>query len=539
MSLSAAGPFAGAARAQATPDFGPALAAIRAHALAHQATYGLPGMTVGLIAPDGFATSFDIGYANLDARRPATRDTLWQVGSISKLMTALIVHQLAAEGKFALSDPIAKLLPEVPVPAEAGITVQHLLDHTAGLPGDAPLFPEGGLWVGFKPGTHWSYSNTAYDILGKLSEQAGGKPLARLVKERLFDPLGMKNTRGAIVAEDRVRSAQGYEPTNNSFPFVRGTAIAPAGWVDVTFGAGNVTSTAEDMNRLLRAIASAAKGGALPGLDVAQTKAFLTHSAPASTGMRYGNGFMHVSSAGRAYLHHTGGMVAFSSAFHLDPATGAAAFASSSLSGLAGYRPRELTRFAVDTLDAAFAGRPLPAPPRLDDRVANPAQYLGRYAGPAGAFEIVQQGPLTLRANGRSAMLQSAGDDLFRTAHPDFARYALMFERSGGPISGASWGPAQYVKAGSGAAPRPSDPALAKLAGRYVNDSPWWGVIEIVERGGRLWMGTDVPVLAIGPKLWRVGNESWSPERAAFEDPIGGRPQTFMFSGEKFIRHDI
>ena len=56
--------------------------------------------------------------------------------------------------------------------------------------------------------------------------------------------------------------------------------------------------------------------------------------------MRYGNGLMHVTQRARRYLHHTGGMVSFSSAFHLDKASGAAAFASTTLTGLAGYRPR-------------------------------------------------------------------------------------------------------------------------------------------------------------------------------------------------------
>ena len=65
------------------------------------------------------------------------------------------------------------------------------------------MFPDGGLWTGFKPGERWSYSNTAYDILGKVAEHAGGKPLAQLLQERIFAPLGMRRSRGAIVGADR------------------------------------------------------------------------------------------------------------------------------------------------------------------------------------------------------------------------------------------------------------------------------------------------------------------------------------------------
>ena len=64
-------------------------------------------------------------------------------------------------------------------------------------------------------------------------------------------------------------------------------------------------------------------------------------------------------------------------------------------------------------------------------------------------------------------------------------------------------------------------------------------MIEIVERGGRLWLGTEMPLVAMGGDLWRIGADKRSPERGRFADPIGGRPQSFYFSGEKFVRHDI
>jgi len=84
-----------------------------------------------------------------------------------------------------------------------------------------------------------------------------------------------------------------------------------------------------------------------------------------------------------------------------------------------------------------------------------------------------------------------------------------------------------------------SNAEVAKLAGRYVNDSPWLGLAQVVERGGRLWLGTEVPMTSIGDNLWRLGEDNWSPERGSFANFIDGRPQTFNFSGEKFLRHDI
>ena len=521
------------------PKRAAALAAIRSYGQAHLEHFGLPGMTLGVTTPDGFGTVVNFGYANPDARTPIIPDTLFEVGSISKLMNAAMIHQFAAEGRLRLTDRISDLLPGIALPRGNTIQVQHLLDHVAGLPGDAPAFPDGGLWTAYPPGAHWHYSNTGYDILGKLLEHLGGKPLDRLAEERIFAPLGMRRSRGAIIGQDRTLYAQGYEPADE-LPFAIGVPLAPAAWVDVTFGAGNVASTADDMTRLLRSLANAAQGRGGMGLPPALGRAYTSHAVPSDErGMSYGNGLMHVANDGRAYLHHTGGMISFASSFHVDVASGVGAFASAPFSAFAEYRPRLLTRFAVDALTNASAGRPLPAPPPLDTPFANAADYVGSYAGPAGQFEVRAGNPLTIVANGKSAPLQPWGGDVFRTTHPAFRAFSLMFERHGSAVSTASWGPATYLRAGASGRLPASNPALAKLAGRFVNDSPWLGLAQVVERGGRLWLGTEGRMEPIGQNLWRVGEESWSPERASFANFIDGRPQTFIFSGEKFARHDI
>lgn len=519
-----------------------ALAAITAYAQEHVRYMALPALTLGLAIPGAAPVTRNFGFAELGARTPLTDQTLFQIGSISKLLSAVLIHQFVAEGRLKLDDQVALLMPELPLPKGDGITVQHLLDHVAGLPADAPLFPPGGLWTGFKPGTHWSYSNTGYDILGKIIEHLGGRPLARQLHDRVFRPLGMTSTKGAITAADRARQAQGYEAADNLAPFVRGAPLAPAGWVDVTFAAGSTVSTASDMSLLLRALAAAASGQGALGLAPAAALRFASHAVPTeSETMRYGNGLMHVTANGRSYLHHTGGMVSFSSSFHLDPATGAGAFASTSLSGLAGYRPRALTLFAVDAIGAALSGKPLPRPPSLAVRPANGADYVGSYSGPAGAFAIRSAGPgLVIVADGREAPLDLSGGDVFETLHPSFHAFSLMFERGGDKkVGGAAWGAQTFIKAGSAWKPAPGDPALAKLAGRYVNDSPWWGGGFIHERGGKLWIGTDGRLFRIGDNLWRIGEDSWSPERIRFADFLDGRPQTMLLSGEKFVRHDI
>ena len=536
--LVSAVPFSAPALAQASSS--DALLKIGAYAEAHRKHFGLPGVTLGLSVPNGPGTVMNFGYANADSRSPITTDTLFQIGSISKVITAILIHQFAAEGRLRLSDPLENVLPAIPLPRGSGITIQHLIDHTSGLPDSAPIFTDGGLWTGFRPGQRWSYSNTAYDILGKVAEHFGGQPLNRLLQARIFGPLGMSRTRGSIVGADRALFAQGYEATDSTIPYLRGAGLAPAGWVDVTFGAGNVASTAEDMNRFIRALAQLAQGHGGLGLTPEQGLEFARHAVKTETAeMSYGNGLMHVSNAGRKYLHHTGGMVSFTSALHLDPASGIGAYASSTLSAFSNYRPRLLTRFAVDVLAESMAGRPVPPPPALQTPLMNAATYVGRFSGPNGSFEIRQGNPLLIFANGRAADLQPWENELFRTTHPDFRAYSLKIERAGGRIVGASWGPHSYGKSGAPPIQAKSDPALARLTGRYVNDSPWWGLMTVVERGGKLWLGTETPLTSLGDNLWRVGEQNWSPERASFANYIDGRPQTFIFSGEKFLRHDI
>ena len=106
----------------------------------------------------------------------------------------------------------------------------------------------------------------------------------------------------------------------------------------------------------------------------------------------------------------------------------------------------------------------------------------------------------------------------------------------GSAIVAAFWGPATFIREGGASSVPPSDPKLAELSGHYASEDPWFGSVRVVERGGRLWLGTQTPMQQVGDNRWRIGNESWSPERGSFADFADGRPETFIYSGEKFTR---
>ena len=100
-----------------------ALAAINAYGQAHLDHFLLPGMTLGVTTPDGFSTVMNFGFANAGRRTPITSDTLFQIGSISKLTNAALLHQFVGEGKLRLTDRISDLLPTIPLPKRNAIQV--------------------------------------------------------------------------------------------------------------------------------------------------------------------------------------------------------------------------------------------------------------------------------------------------------------------------------------------------------------------------------------------------------------------------------
>ena len=136
--------LAAPAFAQGSPALAGAIAAIRAHGEDHLRQFDLPGLTLGLTTPDGFSTVLDFGFANRDSRAPITPDTLFQIGSISKSMTAAVIHQLAAEGKLKLTDRAGALFPAVRLRRGHPSTLQQQHEKAPRQPHHPPRLAPGG-----------------------------------------------------------------------------------------------------------------------------------------------------------------------------------------------------------------------------------------------------------------------------------------------------------------------------------------------------------------------------------------------------------
>jgi CubicO group peptidase (beta-lactamase class C family) len=526
----------------ATPEQSRALDVIAAYLEAHRAWFALPPM--GMVVVDGpFTAIIQSGTSDYRDATPLSGQELWQIGSISKSFVALICLQFATEGKLDLEADIRSILPEAPLPDDGAFTLRGLLDHTTGLPDFAPCFyADGGkLWRGFAPGTHWSYSNTGYDLIGKAIERIEGKPLAAVIEARIARPLGMADTRGAITWRDRARYPASYSALRPDIAIRQRNALAPAPWVDASLGAGSVASTLPDMARYLRFLIGAGSGKGTPLINDAMAKTWLAKPVvqdPKIPGETYGLSLMHRTDDGRALLHHTGGMVSFSSSFHVDPAAGTGAFASCTIGGTE-YRPRLLTRFAVQAMRLAAEGKPFPAPPSLaPPAIDKPGDFAGIYRNGGDSVIITAAPALAISAGGSVHPLETQAPDTFVTPHPAFEEFPLVFVRDKAGIVAMDTGARRFVREGATAPLPATPPRIAARAGHFQSDDPWIGGITLVARGDRLLMnGTDA-ITEIGNDIWRVAEPAWNPERIGFGGFVAGRPQIIILSGRVLERRD-
>jgi CubicO group peptidase (beta-lactamase class C family) len=193
-----------------------------------------------VVSPDKVLALESQGFSDLEKQQPMQTDAMFWIASMTKPMTAMAVMMLVEEGKINIADPVAKYLPEfkdqmlavektpervvLQKPARR-ITVKDLLTHTSGLVSVSPLdkaaldtltLREAVITYAlsplqFEPGSKWSYCNPGINTLGRIVEVVSGKPYAEFMQERLFTPLGMKDTTFWPTDEQVKRVAKSYK----------------------------------------------------------------------------------------------------------------------------------------------------------------------------------------------------------------------------------------------------------------------------------------------------------------------------------------
>src|SRR5262245_35615555 len=177
------------------------------------ATDHSPGCAVGAARGDAPLAAKAYGMADLEHNIPLTPQSVFYMASVSKQFTALSILLLERDGKLQLDDRARTYVPELPEYA-ATISIRQLLHHTSGLrdyltlsglagnPPDQVITERSVLNVlarqtrlNFEPGVEHLYSNTGYVLLSMIVHRVSGRPLDEFARERIFTPLGMKNTR--------------------------------------------------------------------------------------------------------------------------------------------------------------------------------------------------------------------------------------------------------------------------------------------------------------------------------------------------------
>jgi CubicO group peptidase (beta-lactamase class C family) len=245
---------------------------------------------VTLVATDSDVLEFHaLGMADIEDNRPMQKDSIFQIMSMTKPVTAIGIMMLAEEGKLALRDPVEQYLPEFrnqrvastlgPDAARLGIpghpiTIRDLLTHTAGIQDPAPAaihdYPQlmnvpleevvrqlARQPLLFQPGTQWSYSSPGIEILGRLIEVCSGQKYEDFIAGRILRPLGMKDTFFYPPADKMGRIAMVYVGRDGKLVRAPGTIL---GGDPTKYRQGSVFpapgwglySTAEDLLRLYR-----------------------------------------------------------------------------------------------------------------------------------------------------------------------------------------------------------------------------------------------------------------------------------------------
>jgi len=291
-----------------------------------------------------------VGMADRDTRKPMQKDSIFRICSMSKPLTSVAVMILYEEGRFLLSDPVSDYLPEFKnmkvldppwpqdktsppgalVDAKRPITIFNLLTHTSGLTyqwnarlgkayrdanvGSGILQHEGTIADGvkglaaqpllFQPGDDWEYS-LADDVLGRLVEVVSGMPFDKFLQERLFQPLGMKDT-GFFPPQEkvaRIATAYAYDEQKGLQPIRDNQVMHEGGFeysADYPYrgphtyfsGGGGLCSTAEDYYRFCQMMLN---GGELNGARILSRKSVElmshNHVIGKPDGGNYGLGF--------------------------------------------------------------------------------------------------------------------------------------------------------------------------------------------------------------------------------------------------------
>jgi CubicO group peptidase (beta-lactamase class C family) len=226
-----------------------------------RATYYIPGASLAVLV-NGEIHELASGILHRGTGVETTTDSLFQIGSISKVYTAILIMQLIDSGELSLETYVKDILPELNIPSGETMTIRHLLSHSSGMTSDFTFDTGRGdeclrnyiteaskvLRIESSPGTVVSYSSVGYNLLGRIVEVVTGQIWDDALRDRLLVPLGLTSTVTLPEEVLRFRAAMGHlegegqDPDPAPFWNLLPRSMGPSG--------GALCSTASDLIRL-------------------------------------------------------------------------------------------------------------------------------------------------------------------------------------------------------------------------------------------------------------------------------------------------
>jgi serine-type D-Ala-D-Ala carboxypeptidase/endopeptidase len=362
--------------------------------------------SLGLVAAflDGDRRSvFTHGQSGSENDRPLDGDTVFEIGSITKVFTALLFADMVLRGEVAPYDPASKFLPagvKLQDYEGAPITLLDLATYTSGLPrmpsNFAPKDPHNPYidytaerlydylanhQLGYRPGTHYEYANLGFGLLGHVLELRANKSYEELVVSRICAPLGMDDTRMTLSESMRQRLARGHN-----------AGLAPvANWdFAVLAGAGALRSTANDLLKFLKMCVDPADGPV-----AAAQKLALAERRPRENESDVASGWFVASRFGDEVVWKDGATSGYATFIGYSTKTRRNCIL---LSNAGDYVPN--TALGTHLVNAAYPSPKLRRAVPVDPAVL--AAYAGRYG-------ITPTFVLTVRADGGRLFVQATG----------------------------------------------------------------------------------------------------------------------------------
>ena len=289
------------------------MARVDSMAQAYMAEKGPASMSVAISRGSEMLVQRAWGVADIATKRPATAASIYKIGSVSKQFTAVLLLKQVERGTLALTDSIGHYLTSGLRPEWRPLTIEQLLNHTAGMQNDLKregrpeeeVSPDTMIaWaardtMAFAPGTRFAYSNVGYLLLGALVEKLYGKPYGTALLEEIARPLGLPTLawctepgKDSMVATGHQYLGPGYLQTS------------PYAHPSKSLGAGGLCASAGDL---------AAWNQALHGGRVLSPASYAAMTTPRGASRGYGFGLQFTTTAwGAKGIYHLGGIIGFS-----------------------------------------------------------------------------------------------------------------------------------------------------------------------------------------------------------------------------------